>query len=91
MMPRIKGLNSVQLKISSGIIETIEKTERALTAQELAAILHVSTMSIYRTAKCNALPSFRIGSSLRFDPKVVANWLREQMHPVPLSRARHCG
>jgi excisionase family DNA binding protein len=36
-------------------------------------------MTIYRAAKEGSLPSFKVGSSLRFDPRSVISWLKRQM------------
>lgn len=73
----------MEIKLSSGIIERIGKSPRALTAQEVAEFLHVSDMTIYRLAKGGSIPSFRVGNSLRFDPKAVARWLHRQMYSLP--------
>jgi excisionase family DNA binding protein len=51
---------------------------RALTAPELARILNVSKITIFKQAKARRIPSFRIGTCVRFDPRAVANWLRAQ-------------
>ena len=58
--------------------EKIEKIGRALTADDLADLLSVSKVSIYKQAAEGKIPSFRIGMSLRFDPHSVAGWLRER-------------
>lgn len=60
------------------IADQIESIERALTAQELAEILSVSPITIFKQAKSGRIPSFRIGTCVRFDPKIIADWLREQ-------------
>jgi excisionase family DNA binding protein len=81
----------VCVKLSSGsIIEIIEKAERALTARELANILHVNPMTVYRLARlrAGAIPAFKVGNSLRFDPKAVASWLQQQMYSALPLRAR---
>jgi hypothetical protein len=36
----------------------------------------VSRITIFKQAKAGRIPSFRIGTCVRFDPKIVANWLR---------------
>jgi len=79
----MKELTGLDFKRSSGIIERIEEAPRALTAQEVAEFLHVSDMTIYRLAKAGSIPSFKVGNSLRFDPKAVACWLHRQMYSVP--------
>jgi len=60
------------------LADCIERIGRALTAKELAGILTVSAISIFKQAKAGRIPSFRIGTSVRFDPKSVAQWLRAQ-------------
>ncbi len=77
----------MELRLSSSIIEGIEKNPHALTAQEVAEILRVSDMTIYRLAKARSIPSFKVGNSLRFDPKAVASWLRQQMYVLAPHRA----
>jgi excisionase family DNA binding protein len=60
------------------LADRIERFERAMTARQLASLLAVSTIVVYKLAKSNRLPSFRIGTCVRFDPKAVAIWLRGQ-------------
>jgi excisionase family DNA binding protein len=60
------------------LADRIEKFGRAMTARQLAAVLAVSTIAIYKHAKAGRLPCFRIGTSVRFCPKAVADWLRGQ-------------
>ena len=56
--------------------DRIERLGRALTADELAKMLTVSRITIFKQAKAGRIPSFRIGTCVRFDPKTVAQWLR---------------
>jgi excisionase family DNA binding protein len=51
---------------------------RALTADEVAALFNIHPNTIYKQARCGDIPSFRIGSSVRFDPKKLAEWYRKQ-------------
>jgi excisionase family DNA binding protein len=60
------------------LADRIERFGRAMTAKQLAAILSVSAIAIYKYAKSGRLPCFRIGTSVRFCPKTVADWLRGQ-------------
>ena len=59
------------------LAEQLEKIAHALTAKNLAQLLQVSEVAIYKLAKTNKLPSFRIGTAVRFDPRAVARWLRQ--------------
>jgi excisionase family DNA binding protein len=57
--------------------EELESMTHALTAKKLAQLLQVSEVTIYKLAKDNTLPSFRVRTAVRFDPRVVAQWLRQ--------------
>jgi excisionase family DNA binding protein len=66
-------------RIEEGILvlaDQIEKIGRALSAKDLAKLLSVSEVTIFKHAAAGRIPSFRIGTCLRFDPRAVANWLR---------------
>jgi len=56
--------------------ERLENVGHALTASELSKILAVSPITLYKLAKAGRIPSFRIGSAVRFCPKAVADWMR---------------
>lgn len=58
------------------LADRIERMGRALTATELAEMLTVSKITIFKQAKAGRIPSFRIGTCVRFDPHSVAQWLR---------------
>jgi excisionase family DNA binding protein len=58
------------------LADRIERIERALTANELAIMLAVSKITIFKQAKAGRIPSFRIGTCVRFDPGSVGQWLR---------------
>jgi excisionase family DNA binding protein len=63
---------------SSGLAEQVEKTTHALTVPEVAKLCSTSTMTIYRQVKQGRIPHFRIGDSVRFDPKTLAGWLQKK-------------
>ena len=48
--------------------DRIERIGRALTADELASMLTVSRITIFKQAKVGRIPSFRIGTCVRFSP-----------------------
>jgi len=58
------------------IAEQIEQMSCALTAEDIAKLLSISKVAVYKYAAEGKIPSFRIGISLRFDPHSVAAWLR---------------
>ena len=55
----------------------VEQYGHALTAGELAELLAVSRITVFKLAKAGRIPSFRIGTCVRFDPRAVAKWLRK--------------
>jgi excisionase family DNA binding protein len=61
------------------ILQTLESKEHALKARDLAKLLGVTRQHIYKMAAAKAIPSFRIGAAVRFDPKDVAEWLTRRM------------
>ncbi len=60
------------------LADRLEQHENALTAAELAKLLNMFRITIFKKAKAGRIPSFRIGTSVRFCPKSVADWLRRQ-------------
>ncbi len=64
---------------SANLADRIERIGRALTAEDLAAMLNVSRITIFKHAKAGRIPSFRIGTCVRFDPKTMADWLRRSV------------
>jgi excisionase family DNA binding protein len=73
------NLFTPELSISdatSSLPDRIEQFCHALTAVELAELLAVSRITVFKLAKAGRIPCFRIGTCVRFDPRAVANWLR---------------
>ena len=66
-------------------IETLTLTKKiardvkgALTAKQLAAMLAISPKTVFKLAKAGRIPSFRVGTAVRFDARHVIDWLRKQ-------------
>ena len=59
------------------ISEILRSYHRALTAREIAGILHLHPVTVYRKAKAHVIPCRFIGTAVRFDPGVVAQWWEE--------------
>ncbi|MFJ9821154.1 helix-turn-helix domain-containing protein [Streptomyces sp. NPDC101151] len=51
-----------------------------LTVAEVASIMGVSKMSVYRLVHSGHLPAIRIGSSFRVPEQAVYEFLREAAH-----------
>ena len=77
--PGPSGNSSRSLSMSEvqSLPDQIERIGHALTAAELATLLALSRITLFKLAKAGRIPCFRIGSCVRFDPRSVANWLRK--------------
>jgi excisionase family DNA binding protein len=64
--------------VEQSIIQQISSAKGALTAAQLAQLLSVNRITVFKMAKSGRIPSFRIGTCVRFDPATVAAWLRKQ-------------
>ena len=62
----------------NSLADLIEKTGHALNASQLGIFLSMSPKTIFKRAAAGNIPSFRVGSCVRFDPFVIARWLRKQ-------------
>jgi excisionase family DNA binding protein len=60
------------------LVEQLEARSGAMKVSELSKILGVDDKHVYRMAARGRLPSFHVGSAVRFDPQEVANWLRSK-------------
>ena len=66
--------------------------EQLWTVRECAAFLRLGRNAIYEMAERGELPSFRIGSRVRFVPAEVRAWVERQRAPsaavVPIGAGR---
>jgi predicted DNA-binding transcriptional regulator AlpA len=56
----------------------IEEIGHALTASEIGGLLALKRTALYKKTKAGTIPSFKIGTSVRYDPYVIADWLRKR-------------
>ncbi len=61
------------------IVEQIAGKRNAFPLTEFAELTGISYKTAFTMATDGRLPVMRIGSSIRCDPKVVSDWLRERM------------
>jgi excisionase family DNA binding protein len=66
-------------------VETLTLTKKiargmkgALTAKQLAELLNINRKTVFKMAKAGRIPSFRVGSAVRFDARLIVDWLRKQ-------------
>jgi excisionase family DNA binding protein len=60
-----------------GLADQIAAIDHAIPPKEMAKLLSVSRGQIYKLAK-STIPSFHLGTTVRFDPHSVAKWLRDE-------------
>jgi excisionase family DNA binding protein len=60
------------------IKELIAAYGRALAAAEVSQVFGVSKGTVFKQARRGDLPCFRIGTSVRFDPHKLCEWLDRQ-------------
>jgi excisionase family DNA binding protein len=78
---RLTFFNCTALAVPK-VIQALQARDGALRAPELAKLLGVTRQHVYKMAAEGAIPSFRVGAAVRFDPAMVAEWLRRKM-PMP--------
>ena len=66
-------------------------TARFLTVQEVADLMRVSTMTVYRIIKSGELPAVRVGRSFRVRDVDVDTYLGIALHASRLSARRRSG
>ena len=62
----------------TSIATTIERWGRMLTVKELAQLLAESPKTVYARVKRGSQPATLVGSAIRFDPVLTAEWLRSR-------------
>ena len=67
--------------MSDSISDYLSQLDHCLTAPALARILGIHKITVYKLAAAGEIPSFKIASSVRFDPRAIARWIREQAVP----------
>jgi excisionase family DNA binding protein len=59
------------------IADSLEQLDHCLNAAELARLLNVHKLTIYRLVQQGRIPALHVtGTCIRFDPRRVAEWLR---------------
>lgn len=56
------------------LADRIRAFDRAMTVKDVAKLFSVEKGTIYKRARSGDIPSFRVGTSVRFDPKALADW-----------------
>ena len=59
------------------IADSLKDRQTAITVPELAKMLTLSRRQLYKMAAANRIPNFRVGTSVRFDPGEIREWIQE--------------
>jgi excisionase family DNA binding protein len=68
----------LQLKTETPVLsipQRIAAFGKAMTAEQLDDVLSISAITIYKHAKAGKIPSFRVGTCVRFCPKEICDWM----------------
>jgi excisionase family DNA binding protein len=72
------------IRVTGRLVEELDRRKDALIASELAELLAIDVKTVYKYAAKQMIPSFRIGRNVRFDPRILSEWLKTKM-PTPIS------
>lgn len=75
---RSKQGGSTSESTPTDLIYRLQEGMTALKARDPAQLFGVTQQHIYKLAAAGVIPSFRVGCSVRFDPSVVADWLKKK-------------
>lgn len=67
---------------NTSIVQRLNAISHAVKAPLLAEMLQLDLVTVYKMARLGELPSYRIGYSVRFDPREVAKWLQASTKEV---------
>jgi excisionase family DNA binding protein len=71
------------------LVEQLRSRQKALTVEELAALLCIAMRTVYKEVEDDHIPFFRVRSSIRFDPHQIADWLEMKMPAHSVRPQRH--
>jgi|HubBroStandDraft_5_1064220.scaffolds.fasta_scaffold45151_4 excisionase family DNA binding protein len=77
-LPQMEDTEQDDLYNAPTLADKIARHKGALTAKDLAELLNISRKTIFKVAKAGRIPNFRVGSAVRFDPRLVIDWLQKQ-------------
>ena len=56
----------------------MKNRNKLFTLAEIADLLRVNKITVYRMAKKGAIPALKVGRQWRFEKKLIQNWLQSQ-------------
>jgi excisionase family DNA binding protein len=70
-------MSVIQMPSSHDLASAVERKPGLLTVAQLKTLTGFGRTTIYDMVAAGQIPYLRIGTSIRFDPIVIARWLRE--------------
>ena len=64
--------------VAADVFDRLARSDRLLTAKELAVLLAVSPKTLYSYVSRNLIPYYKIESNVRFRGRDIADWLRRR-------------
>lgn len=61
--------------MQNSLLERVEQVETLLGYEELAAMLNLTVQSLRHRVARKQIPHFKLGSTVRFDPVEIREWL----------------
>jgi excisionase family DNA binding protein len=58
------------------IVAKLKALRGLIGARTVAELLGLKPATVYKMARLNQVPCFRVGYSIRFDPSAIASWLQ---------------
>lgn len=68
-------MDQITINETFDILTHLKEFKRAMRADELADVLGASRQELYKLAKHDVIPSFKVGTLVRFNPRQVAQAL----------------
>lgn len=59
-----------------GIASQIAASDHVLSADEVAKFLGFNKVTVLRWARAGRIPSFKLGTQVCFDPRLLAEWVK---------------
>jgi excisionase family DNA binding protein len=74
-------LSSQEIRVSD-LADYLSQLDHCLTAPELARVLGIHRITVYKLAAAGEIPSFKIATAVRFDPRAIAKWAPSDRRPT---------
>jgi len=63
--------------MNTTLVDELAARKKLMTVQEMVELLGVHQQTIYEWVWKGKIPSVRIGARIKFDPRAIANWMRQ--------------